>query len=65
MNDQFEKALFIHNQILDITQACFKEGSPSGIKAVLSIQNKTNNYLRLPLLPVSDQLYQFFKENLI
>ncbi len=63
MNNQFDKAKVIHNQVLDITQACFKEGSPSGIKALMSIQNKIENVLRLPLMPVSDSLYQFFKEN--
>jgi len=63
MNNQFDQAKVIHNQVLDITQACFKEGSPSGIKALMSIQNKIENVLRLPLMPVSDSLYQFFKEN--
>jgi 4-hydroxy-tetrahydrodipicolinate synthase len=63
MNNHFDQAKEIHNQVLDITQACFKEGSPSGIKALMSIQNKIENVLRLPLMPVSDSLYQFFNEN--
>ncbi len=63
MNNRFDQAKVIHNQVLDITQACFKEGSPSGIKALMSIQNKIENVLRLPLMPVSDTLYQFFNEN--
>lgn len=47
-----------HEQMLDIIQACFKEGSPSGVKAFLSIQKKVEYNLRLPLTPVSDPLYQ-------
>jgi len=34
----------------------FKEGNPSGIKAALSFLNLCQNNLRLPLIPVSNQL---------
>jgi 4-hydroxy-tetrahydrodipicolinate synthase len=65
MENKFDKAKEIHNQTLDIMQACFKEGSPSGIKALMAIQNKIENVLRLPLMPVSNALYQYFKEKQI
>lgn len=58
----FSKARVIHEQLLDITQACFKEGSPSGIKAVLTLQNKIKNNLRLPLTPVSESLFQHIQK---
>ena len=34
----------------------FLEGNPSGIKAALSFLNLCKNNLRLPLVPVSDEL---------
>ena len=56
MNDQFIKARLYHDKLFDISQACFKEGNPSGIKAILAAQGKIKNVLRLPLVPVSDNL---------
>ena len=35
----------------------FAEGNPSGVKAALTIKGVISNYLRLPLVPVSDELY--------
>ncbi len=58
---KFDQAKVIHEEMLDITQACFKEGSPSGIKAFLSLQNKMKNNLRLPLTPVSESHFQYIK----
>jgi 4-hydroxy-tetrahydrodipicolinate synthase len=43
-------------------QACFKEGSPAGIKAVLALQGKIDYYLRLPLTRVSPELQNHLKE---
>lgn len=56
MNDQFIKARLYHDKLFDISQACFREGNPSGIKAILAAQGKIKNVLRLPLVPVSDNL---------
>ena len=55
-NDEFKAAAVLHNQLLDIIQACFKEGSPSGVKAFLALQNKIEYVLRLPLAKISDDL---------
>lgn len=35
----------------------FAEGNPSGVKAALAVKGVIKNYLRLPLVPVSDELY--------
>ncbi len=56
MNDQFIKARLYHDKLFDISQACFKEGNPCGVKAILAAQGKIKNVLRLPLVPVSDNL---------
>lgn len=56
MQDQFIKARLYHDKLFDISQACFQEGNPCGIKAILAAQGKIKNVLRLPLVPVSDHL---------
>lgn len=61
MNNRFVEARAIHQKMLDITQACFKEGNPAGIKAVLALQEKIEYYLRLPLTRVSEQHQQYIK----
>ena len=61
-NNSFEEARRIHLQLLDFTQACFREGSPAGIKALLSLQGKIQNCLRLPQVPVSESLMNTFRE---
>jgi 4-hydroxy-tetrahydrodipicolinate synthase len=54
--NRYNDALKLHLGLLDITQACFKEGNPAGIKALLQKMGKIDNYLRLPLTPVSEEL---------
>ena len=57
----FKAAAAIHYQLLDIIQACFKEGSPAGVKAFLTIQNRLEYYLRLPLTRVSSEHQEHIK----
>ena len=61
-NNDFAEARKIHLQLLDFTQACFREGSPAGVKALLSVQGKIQNCLRLPQVPVSETLMNTFRE---
>ena len=35
----------------------FAEGNPPGVKAALATKGVIKNYLRLPLVPVTDELY--------
>lgn len=58
----FYQAQKIHYLLLDIIQACFKEGSPAGIKAVLNLKNKMENVLRLPLTKVSNDHFEYLKK---
>jgi 4-hydroxy-tetrahydrodipicolinate synthase len=57
MKGDFTKAGAIHYKLLEITNALFEEGNPSGIKALLEIMKISQNNLRLPLAPVSDKLF--------
>ncbi|MCR5114127.1 MAG: 4-hydroxy-tetrahydrodipicolinate synthase [Bacteroidales bacterium] len=60
--NDFDSAQKFHLRLLDFTQACFREGNPGGIKALLSLQGKIQNILRLPQVPVSDKLIDQFRE---
>lgn len=58
--NRFDEAREIHLRLLDFTQACFKEGSPAGVKCLLALQGKINNVLRLPQVPASAALSETF-----
>lgn len=59
----YEKAKSIHYQILDLTYALFAEGNPAGIKSALkSSKIIEHENLRLPLVPVSENLEKKIKK---
>jgi 4-hydroxy-tetrahydrodipicolinate synthase len=62
LDGNFKEAALIHNRLLDIIQACFKEGSPAGVKAFLALQNRIEYVLRLPLTRVSPEHQTYIKE---
>ena len=62
LDGNFKEAAIVHNQLLDIIQACFKEGSPAGVKAFLALQGKMEYGLRLPLTRVSIEHQSYIKE---
>lgn len=54
----YATARALHLQLSDLCRALFAEGNPAGIKAALHAKGVIgNNTLRLPLTPVSDELY--------
>lgn len=57
LKGELAKANALHYKILDVINALFEEGSPSGIKAVLEILKLARNNVRLPLAPVSEKHY--------
>jgi 4-hydroxy-tetrahydrodipicolinate synthase len=57
LNNDFEKARAVHYRLLQIVEAIYAEGSPSGVKALLEIKGLSKNYVRLPLAKVSKGLY--------
>lgn len=50
---KFEEALPLHLKYLDMVDALFKEGNPSGVKYVLNKMGYCQNAMRLPVVPVS------------
>lgn len=56
MDGDFEAAQAINKSLNPLYPLLFKEGSPCGIKSLLSHKGIVNNVLRLPMTPVSPQL---------
>lgn len=55
------KAYDIHYKLMDVIEYIFEENNPAGIKAVFEALNLCNDYVRLPLVPVSNQLKEKIK----
>jgi 4-hydroxy-tetrahydrodipicolinate synthase len=62
MNGNYKKAREIHYKLLNIIEALFAEGSPSGIKAVLEMKKICSNYFRLPVVGISRNHYNYLEE---
>lgn len=56
LQNEYLKAREIHNRLLDITEAIYADGSPSGVKAILSHKELCQNALRLPLVKINKGL---------
>lgn len=57
LKSNFKAAREIQFRLLEIMELLFIEGNPSGVKAMLSILNVSQNNLRLPLVPVSRNIF--------
>lgn len=51
------KAQEYHYQFIDVIPLLFADGNPGGIKAILEMLDIAKNELRLPLVPVSQAVY--------
>ena len=56
--DDYDEARRLHYLVIDFIYLLFAEGNPGGIKAALEILGVCEQHLRLPLMPVSKELYQ-------
>ena len=59
---KFDKARKLQYKLLTGMDMLFAEGSPAGVKCVLSHMGLLKNILRLPVTPVSDSLSKKIKE---
>ena len=57
LDGDFSLSVKYHMELLDIMKLIFREGSPGGIKALMNSLGMIENVLRLPLAPVSKELY--------
>ena len=62
LDNKFPKAQQLHYQLLDLIPLLFSEGNPAGIKCVLSAKKICDQFLRLPLTPVSKNLEKIIKD---
>ena len=65
LTGDFENARLIHYRLLDIIKLLFVEGNPAGVKEVLSQLDICGEYLRLPLVPVSDETSEKLRHEMI
>lgn len=52
---KYQEAQKIHSDLLEITDLCFIEGNPAGVKFILKELGIGTDSLRLPLVPVSEK----------
>ena len=64
LREDFVAAAKVHYQLMDLVNALFLDGSPAGIKAALNIMGFCENVLRLPLVPVREDVYSTIKEKI-
>jgi len=65
MDNKFEESRINHYKLLEIIQLLFVEGNPAGVKEVLSHLDVCENYLRLPLVPVSQMVSERMRRVMI
>lgn len=56
LKGELEAAKQLHFSMLDITNSFFAEGNPSGVKYCLKLAGICEEYVRLPLTTISDEL---------
>jgi 4-hydroxy-tetrahydrodipicolinate synthase len=56
MQGEAGEALEVHRQLEPLVGLLFREGNPAGIKALLSLQGICQPWVRLPLVPASEEL---------
>ncbi len=61
MSRKVDEAKEIHYDLLHITRLFFQEGNPGGVKAALNTMNIMEPTMRLPLVPISEELYLSIK----
>jgi len=56
INGDLLPARAAHYELFSITKMFFEEGNPGGVKVALAARGIMEEYMRLPLMPVSDDL---------
>lgn len=57
LEGNYEEARRGHYVLIELVHALFAEGNPGGVKAALNILGVCEDHVRLPLAPVSKELY--------
>ncbi len=62
LTGNFTSAREKHFKLLPMISAIFKEGNPTGVKALMEIRGFGQNNLRLPLIPATSALYDEIRQ---
>ncbi|HYW96932.1 MAG TPA: 4-hydroxy-tetrahydrodipicolinate synthase [Bacteroidales bacterium] len=62
LGNNIEEAREIYYKLMPVFDMLFTEGNPAGLKAFLEVMGISQNHLRLPLVPVSDNLYEKIRQ---
>ena len=57
-DSNYAEARVIHSELLQITDLCFVEGNPCGVKYILEQKGFGKDHVRLPLVPIGEQTRQ-------
>lgn len=57
LKNNFKSAREVQFRFLEMIELLFVEGNPAGVKDMLTIMNLCNNFVRLPLVPVSRTIH--------
>jgi 4-hydroxy-tetrahydrodipicolinate synthase len=64
LKGDFKTAKALNDSLIDAYEVMFSENNPAGVKAFLTEMGLIENYLRLPLVPLSGELYSKAKKYL-
>lgn len=62
MQGKTEQAFVIQQSLEETCRLLFVDGNPAGIKALLTLQGRINNYLRLPLVPAREETVEALRK---
>lgn len=62
LEGDYTHALTIHHQLNELFDLLFVDGSPAGIKSILTLMGMIDNQLRLPLIPTRITTYEKIRE---
>jgi len=62
LKGDFAAAKTLNDQLIQGYELLFAENNPAGVKAAMSVLNLIGNYVRLPLVPLSEGLHAKVKE---
>ncbi|MFA5419286.1 MAG: 4-hydroxy-tetrahydrodipicolinate synthase [Bacteroidales bacterium] len=65
LQGKIQEAKSLHYQILPVIDLLFADGNPAGVKAALNILGICDNNLRLPLVPVRQEVKQALEKALV
>jgi 4-hydroxy-tetrahydrodipicolinate synthase len=65
LDGNFTEANKYQYKIIDLIEALFTEGNPAGVKAVLEINALAKKFVRLPLMPVSNEHFEKIRELIV